>query len=66
MKTKVKTKVKLLELMTQKPDITREELAKNLDLTISGIDWNIRQLKKSGKIKRIGSDKDGHWEVIDQ
>lgn len=65
-KTKVKTKVKLLELMTQKPDITREELAKNLDLTISGIDWNIRQLKKSGKIKRIGSDKDGHWEVIDQ
>ena len=63
-KTKVKTKVKMIELLTQKPDITREELSKFLGLTIDGIDWNIRQLKKIGKIKRIGSDKDGYWEVV--
>ena len=68
-KTKVKTKVKtgdlVLDLIKANPSIAREEMAKALNLTIDGIDWNIRKLKNEGKLKRIGPDKDGHWEVVE-
>ena len=68
-KTKVKTKVKtgdlVLDLIKANPSIAREEMAKALNLTIDGIDWNIRKLKNEGKLKRIGPDKGGHWEVVE-
>ena len=41
-------------------------MAKALNLTIDGIDWNVRKLKKAGKLKRIGPDKGGHWEVVEK
>ncbi|MCE5223774.1 winged helix-turn-helix transcriptional regulator [bacterium] len=63
-KTKVKTKVKILDLIAKKPGITREELAKTLELSIDGIDWNLRELKKARKLRRIGSKKGGYWEVV--
>ncbi len=34
-------------------------------LTRRGVEWNPDKLKKSGKIRRIGPDKGGHWEVVD-
>ena len=59
-KTRVKTKVKtsdlILDLIKANSTIPREEMAKTLNLTIDGIDWNIRKLKKEGKLKRIGQD----------
>jgi ATP-dependent DNA helicase RecG len=64
-KTKVKTGDLVLDLIKANPSIAREEMAKALNLTIDGIDWNIRKLKKEGKLKRIGPDKGGHWEVVD-
>ncbi len=68
-KTKVKTKVKtgdlILDLIKANPSIAREEMAKALNLTIDGIDWNIRKLKKEGKLKRIGPDRGGYWEVVE-
>jgi ATP-dependent DNA helicase RecG len=66
-KTKVKTKVKtseaILTLIKENPSITREELATHLNLTTNGIDWNLNKLKKEGRLKRIGPDKGGYWEV---
>lgn len=63
-KTRVKTKVKtsdlILDLIKANPTIPIEKMAKALNLTIDGIDWNIRKLKKEGKLKRIGPDKGGH------
>jgi len=64
-KTKVKTGDLVLDLIKANPSIAREEMAKALNLTIDGIDWNIRKLKNEGKLKRIGPDKDGHWEVVE-
>ena len=67
--TKVKTKVKtgdlILDLIKVNHSIAREEMAKALNLTIDGIDWNIRKLIKEGKLKRIGPDRGGYWEVVD-
>ena len=66
-KTKVKTKVKasdvILTMIRGNPSITRRELAAHLNLTMSGIDWNLNKLKKEGRLKRIGPDKGGYWEI---
>ena len=64
-KTRVKTSDLILDLIKATPSIFREEMAKALNLTIDGIDWNIRKLKKEGKLKRIDPDKGGYWEVVE-
>ena len=48
------------------PNITTIELAEKLLKNRRTITRAISLLKKQNKIKRIGSDKAGHWEVIDK
>lgn len=57
---------KILEAIKIDPGITYEELSKATGLSTRGVEWNISKLKAEGKIKRIGPDKGGHWEVIDE
>lgn len=45
------------------PYITRKTLAENLEISHSAIQKHINKLKESGVIRRIGSDKDSHWEI---
>ena len=33
-------------------------------LTDNAVKWSINKLKKGNKLRRIGPDKGGHWEVI--
>ncbi len=61
--TTQKTTQKILDAMQKKPKITREELAKLLNLTPDGIKYNLSLLKKQRKLKRIGGRKEGYWEV---
>jgi len=61
--TVAKTVVKILALIKDNPKITRAELATQTDLTIRGVEWNLRKLKDDGAIRRVGSAKGGHWEV---
>ncbi len=56
---------KILEAIRDNPTITREELSQVTDLSIRGVEWNLARLKKEGKIKRIGPDRGGQWEIID-
>jgi ATP-dependent DNA helicase RecG len=62
-KTRVKTREKLLELISANPNITNQELADILELTVKGIEWQIKKLKEDGKLERIGGAKGGHWEI---
>lgn len=64
LKTRVKTRVKILELIKNNSNITREKLADILEITIKGVDWHISNLKKEGKLERIGPDKGGRWKVM--
>jgi len=59
------TQIKIVNLIKINPRINRLKLAKELNLTDSAIKKNLRILKEQGKIKRIGPDKGGHWEVIE-
>ncbi|MHA1146600.1 MAG: winged helix-turn-helix domain-containing protein [Candidatus Helarchaeota archaeon] len=59
-----KTREKILSILKATSYITINELAEIVGISQKGIEWQIAKLKKEGKIKRIGSDKGGHWEVI--
>jgi ATP-dependent DNA helicase RecG len=63
-KTRVKTREKILEFISANPNITNQELADILELTVKGIEWQIKKLKEDGKLERIGGAKGGHWEIL--
>jgi len=49
--------------MRSNPQITIPELAKLTGVTARSVERNIESLKKSKQLQRIGSAKDGYWEV---
>jgi ATP-dependent DNA helicase RecG len=56
---------RIIELLKQEPTYSRAELAYILkDITEDGVKYHLDKLKKSGRIKRIGSDRSGHWEIL--
>ena len=50
--------------LSENPDATTDGLVEITGLSISGVEKNIRELKASGRLKRVGADKGGHWEVV--
>lgn len=63
-KTTSKTTRMILELIKQNASITRKEMAERCGISINGIKWQIRQLQEYNIIRRIGPNKGGHWEII--
>ena len=61
-----KTTQKVVELMRSNPMISIEELAEICGITRDGINYHIKNLKKKGIVKRIGGDKGGHWEIMEE
>jgi Fic family protein len=57
-----KTPDAILLLIQHNPQLTRQQMANILGKDIRTIGRAISQLQQSGKLKRIGSDKTGHWE----
>ena len=65
LKTNLKTDLKIVEVLKQNPKISVPQLAEELKLSISGVKWNLKNLKEQSKIRRVGPDKGGHWEIIE-
>ena len=63
-KTVEKAVEKILMLLRSNPRITQTDIASETGLSRRGVEWNLRELKKNGRIRRIGPDKGGHWEVL--
>ena len=63
-KTREKTREKILSLIGQNPEIAMHEVARSLGITTKGVEWQVRELKKSGHLQRIGPAKGGQWKVI--
>jgi len=40
-------------------------LAERIGLTRRGIEWNLKKLKDDKIIQRVGPDKGGYWEIIE-
>jgi len=59
-----KTTEKILEALRRNPDATTQMLAEQFGITADGVYWHVKKLKTQGKIRRIGGDRGGHWEVL--
>ena len=65
-KTREKTREKIVLAIRDTPTITTSELAESLSITVKGVEWQLKKLQEQGIIRRVGPDKGGHWEVIEQ
>ncbi|MCK5025965.1 MAG: putative DNA binding domain-containing protein [Nanoarchaeota archaeon] len=63
-KSSEKTSEEIMNIMKKDSNISAKEIAKILGKTPRAIEMQIARLKEIGRIKRIGPDKGGHWEVI--
>ena len=61
-----KTTEKTIRILEKRPYVTAAQLADELGITVDGVDYNIRKLKRLGRIVRIGGNKGGYWEIIDK
>ncbi|MBR5984070.1 MAG: Fic family protein [Bacteroidales bacterium] len=62
--TREKTREKIVMSIGQNPSITANELSKMLGITVKGVEWQLKQLKSQGVIRRVGADRGGYWEVV--
>ena len=58
------TREQILALMRANPAVTIAELARLLNLSESGVEYNLRKLRQDGRIRREGSTKAGRWVVL--
>ena len=52
--------------MRDNPNITIQQIMVKTALSEPGVKKNLKRLKEKEIIKRIGSNKTGYWEVIDE
>lgn len=63
-KSSQKTREKIVQIIINNPNVTTSELAEQFELTVKGIEWQLKQLKEHNIIRRVGADKGGYWEII--
>lgn len=56
--------LKILQLISNNPFITRSELSEEIGLSVRGIEWNLLQLREKGILKRMGATKKGYWKIV--
>lgn len=60
-----KSSEKILALLKDTPKLAAREIAETLGITRRAVEKQIARLRKEGRIRRIGSAKGGHWEVVE-
>ena len=63
-KMSVKTDARILELLRTDGHLAISDLATALELSTRAIEKQLRKMQNSGRLRRIGPDKGGHWEVL--
>ena len=64
-KSSQKSSQKIIELITENHTITTQEMANRLGISRRAIAKATAILQNNGIIRRIGPDKGGYWEVIE-
>lgn len=59
----MKTTDAVLQLIQQNPQLTRQQIAGIVGKDIRTISRAIAKLQQAGSLKRVGSDKTGHWSI---
>ena len=61
--TTEKTTEKILNLISENPNVTTDELARLCNLTPDGVYYHTKRLRDKGVLIREGGRKEGHWVV---
>ena len=56
--------IRILMALKDNPALTREQLAKTYQKNIRTVQRSLNNLKQAKKIRRIGTDRTGYWEVL--
>ncbi len=56
---------KIIDAIKENQFITQDELSTIVGIARLNINKNMKKLQEQGIIKRVGADKNGHWEVIE-
>jgi ATP-dependent DNA helicase RecG len=56
----------ILALLAQEPRLSAKDVASLLNKTTRTIERHIKSLREQGRIQRVGSDKAGHWQIIER
>lgn len=63
--TRQKTSDKIIEMIKKDPQITAPQIAMELGISTRGVEKNLRQLRETGTLKRVGSPTfGGYWEIV--
>ena len=63
-KTGEKSSEKILDLVRRNPAVSAREMADVLGLTSRAVEKQVSKLRKDARIRRVGPDKGGRWEVL--
>lgn len=58
------TRSAILAAMRDAPSVSTTKLAEKFGISTTAIDKHLKALRASGRIRRIGPAKGGHWEVL--
>ena len=64
-KSSQKSSQKILDLLLGSPALTTQELAERLGISRRAVAKHVSSLQSSGRLRRVGPDKGGHWEVVE-
>mgnify|MGYP003346940038 CR=1 FL=1 len=53
-----------MELLSAHPDLTQAGMVAALGISRQAIQKHLANLKRAGRLRRVGPDKGGHWEVV--
>jgi ATP-dependent DNA helicase RecG len=63
-KTAVKTPVKILELLKGNLFMTLAQVAAKIEKSLRAVELASSKLVKEGRLKYVGPQKGGHWEIL--
>ena len=59
-----KTSERILALAQKAPGNTTGQMATEVGISRKGVEWQIRRLKRAGRLERLGPAKGGRWRVV--
>ena len=54
----------IVSIMRDNPNVTAKEIAEKTGITVDGVYYHIKKLKKTGAIVREGEDFNGFWKIV--
>lgn len=61
---KARAREQIVEIMKENPHVTAGKIAEMLDMSLSGVQYKIKVLRREGRIRYNGKNGRGYWEVL--